>query len=82
MCDADQVGGEGEVHGLGEGGQVQVQQQEAKEEQVEVEVEALQIDNNHQIRLLAIKSYPGCKAKEGYGDEKYVGKEAKLDKDL
>jgi len=63
--DAHQVGGEGEVHGLGEGGQVQVQQQEAKEEQVEVEVEA-----------------PGCKAKEGYGDEKYVGKEAKLDEDL
>ena len=61
---------------------MQVQQQQAKEEQVEVEVEALQMNNNRQLRLLAIKSYPGCKAKEGNGDEKYVGKEAKLDEDL
>ena len=40
--DADQVGGEGQVHRLGVGGQVQVEQQQAKEDQVEVEVEALQ----------------------------------------
>ena len=36
MGDAYQVGGEGEVDGLGVGGQVQVEEQQAKEKQVEV----------------------------------------------
>ena len=80
--DADQVGGEGQVHRLGVGGNVKVKEQQAKEEQVDVEVEALQMKNNHQTRLLANKTHPGCKAKEGYGDEKYVGEEAKLDENL
>ena len=41
MGDADQVGGEGQVHRLGVGRHEEGQEEQAKEDQVEVEVETL-----------------------------------------
>ena len=69
MDDADQVGGEGEVHRLWVGGHVEVEQQQDKEDQVEVEVEALQqpkIFNKYfRSKTFDKRKYPRCKSKVG-----------------
>ena len=64
MGDADQVGGEGQVHCLGVGRHEEGQEEQAKEDQVEVEVETLQkklSQNSSDPRLLPNESTPGAK---------------------
>ena len=85
MGDADQVGGEGQVHRLGVSGHEEGQEEQAKEDQVEVKVETLNKTKViHKIfpvknTVFEKRNYPRCKAQVGQGDEKYVGKKTKLE---